>query len=63
VVVAEAVQDAIVDTLLGYYTYWPKCPEDGSLLHACVVDGQARWRCEKGDPRDFGPVGELQLDR
>jgi hypothetical protein len=60
---AEAVQDAIVDTLLGYYTFWPKCPEDGGPLHARVVHGQARWLCDKGASRDFGAVGELRLDR
>jgi hypothetical protein len=59
--IAEAVQDAIVDTLLGYYTYWPKCPEDGGQLHAEVVGGQARWLCDKNTRRDFGAVGDLRL--
>ena len=57
----EALQDAIVDTLLGYYSYWPKCPEDDGQLHARIVDGQARWLCDKGVRRDFGAVGDLRL--
>ena len=61
--VAEAVQDAVVDNLLGYRTFWPKCPDDGAMLDASVVHGQARWLCSKRAGRNFGALGELRLDR
>lgn len=60
--IAEAVQDAMVDNLLGYRTFWPKCPHDGGPVAAQVVNGQARWLCDRGVSHDLGAVGELRLD-
>lgn len=60
--IAEAVQDAMVDNLLGYRTFWPLCPRDGGPLTAQVVQGQARWLCDRGAAHDLGAVGELRLD-
>jgi len=60
--IAEAVQDAIVDNLLGYRTFWPRCPDDGGPLSVRVVGARARWLCDqKGLVTDFGEVGQLRL--
>ncbi|MGE3812775.1 MAG: hypothetical protein AB7I24_14620 [Candidatus Nanopelagicales bacterium] len=58
---AEAVQDAIVDSLLGYRSFWPRCPKDGRPLQARVRGSEARWSCS-ADGADFGAVGQLVLD-
>ena len=39
---AEQVSDAIADTLLGYYAYWPHCPADD---HPLTVHTDVRGRC------------------
>src|SRR3954468_2914590 len=41
---ATEVSDAIADTLLGYYAYWPHCPEDDHLLAVHVDEHEhCRW--------------------
>jgi hypothetical protein len=58
---AEAVQDAIVDSLLGYRSFWPTCRRDGGPLTAEVSDGKARWSC-RSHGHEHGAVGELRLE-
>ena len=43
---ADQLSDAVADTLLGYYAYWPHCPADDHLLtvHA-DVRGRCWWIC------------------
>src|SRR3954447_4977016 len=53
---ATEVSDAIADTLLGYYAYWPHCPEDDHLLtvhvdeHEQPVTGRGHHRPGTGLP-------------
>jgi hypothetical protein len=61
--IIEALQDAVVDGLLGDRTFWPRCPEDGGPLDGQVVDGVATWVCLRHESHEHGAVGELGLDR
>jgi hypothetical protein len=61
--IAASVQDAIVDSLLGYRTFWPKCPHDGFPLYAHSMEDAAEWVCTKEYLHRFGVVGDLRLDR
>jgi hypothetical protein len=40
--IAQQVSDAVADTLLGYYAYWPHCPADD---HTLTVHADVRGRC------------------
>ncbi|GAA4693271.1 hypothetical protein [Nocardioides conyzicola] len=57
--IASDVSDAVVDTLLGYYAYWPHCPDDDCALEV-RLDAERRcwWSCRAGD-HNVGEVGHL----
>lgn len=63
VLISDALQDAIVDGLLGPRTFWPKCPSHGQQLDAMRHGSdEARWCCPS-DGRSLGVVGQLRLDQ
>jgi hypothetical protein len=57
--VAAELSDAIIDTFLGYYAYWPHCPTDDRPL-TVRVDAEQRcwWVCLDGG-HTVAPVGQL----
>ncbi len=58
--IAEQVQAAVADNLLGYLWAWPLCPNDGRLL-SVRVDKQdnCTWVCDHGCGHLVGAVGRL----
>lgn len=48
--IADEVSGAVADTLLGFYGYWPHCPDDDRLLEV-QLDSNRRcwWVCPSRD--------------
>ena len=61
--IAADLSDAIIDTFLGYYAYWPHCPTDDRPL-TVHVDPERRcwWVCLDRD-HTVAEVGNLSAAR
>lgn len=58
--IANEVQGAVADNLLGYLWAWPLCPADGRLLSVAVKDDRAcYWVCCSSDAHVVAKVGAL----
>ena len=61
--IAAEVSDAVVDTLLGRYDYWPHCPDDDHLLEVQLdSDRRCWWSCRLGN-HVVAEVGHLSTPR
>jgi hypothetical protein len=60
--IAGQVQDAIADTLLGYYAFWPHCPHHEYPLHISSDNaGAYTWVCSRDGGHAVSEVGRLPL--
>lgn len=58
--IAGVVQEAIDDTLLGYYAAWPDCPVHNSRLFATGAGaGVPSWACNRNGGHVAAELGHL----
>jgi hypothetical protein len=57
--IANDVSDAIADTMLGYYAYWPHCPEDDHLLTVRVDEREGCWWFCRDRKHTVAEIGQL----
>ena len=57
--IACDLSDAIADTLLGYFAYWPHCPEDDHLLTVDVDDQNRCWWVCRDRAHAVAEIGRL----
>ncbi len=55
VLVADELQDAVMDSLMAA---WPVCPRHNLGAHARAIDGEAVWWCKGGTGHDISVIGK-----
>jgi hypothetical protein len=57
--IATDLSDAIADTLLGYFAYWPHCPDDDHLLTVHMDERRRCWWVCRDRAHAVAEIGQL----